>query len=522
VRAASQAPRPRRADRPHGADADGARKLVLVVIDALKPAMLERAIAAGRAPALARLLAEGSYVNACAAAFPSVTPVCAATIATGVGPDRHLVPSMNWYHRGERRYIEYGSSLPATRQFGVVRSLTDTVYRLNGEHLSREVETIFESLDDAGVRTAGTTYLIYRGRHRHEVAGETRLSRIVASTLFRRAIEGPRELFYADLYASRRTGCRGQLGMPGVRDQHSGCVGAYLVEHDLFDFLLLSLPDNDAFSHRNGPHAQVSSIAQADRQLERLMHAAGGPDAFLERYAVIVASDHAQAPVEARIRLDHAFAGFRIAQASGPRSAGAEVALSPAQRAAMVYLLDERHRRQLLRRALRALSELEGVDLILHLDGRAGAREAVVRSPRGQLRFAPDGEVQDLRGRRWSLEGDLDALAARLEDGRLLTPDYPDALARIWSALNCPNAGELLLSAAPGYEFVDWGGADHVGGGSHGSLHRSDSLGALAWCGVEPACGGEREQWSLEDVTPMIRGHFGLAPAPAVVSAARG
>ena len=44
----------------------------------------------------------------------------------------------------------------------------------------------------------------------------------------------------------------------------------------------------------------------------------------------------------------------------------------------------------------------------------------------------------------------------------------------------------MLLSAAPGYEFADWGGADHVGGGSHGSLHRSDSLGALVFAGVEP------------------------------------
>ena len=42
----------------------------------------------------------------------------------------------------------------------------------------------------------------------------------------------------------------------------------------------------------------------------------------------------------------------------------------------------------------------------------------------------------------------------------------------------------MLLSAAPGYEFVDWGGSDHVGGGGHGSLHRSDSLGALLWCGT--------------------------------------
>ena len=131
---------------------------------------------------------------------------------------------------------------------------------------------MFETLDDADVRTAGTTYLIYRGRHQHEVSNETALARIVTSTLFRRTIDGPQELFYADLYASRKTGCRGQLGMPGIRDQHTGCVGAYLVEHDLFDFMLFSLPDNDAWSHKNGPHAQVTSIAAADRQLERLMH----------------------------------------------------------------------------------------------------------------------------------------------------------------------------------------------------------------------------------------------------------
>ena len=51
---------------------------------------------------------------------------------------------MNWYHREEGRYIEYGSSFSASRQFGVLRSLTDTVYRMNAEHLSHDVETVFE------------------------------------------------------------------------------------------------------------------------------------------------------------------------------------------------------------------------------------------------------------------------------------------------------------------------------------------------------------------------------------------
>jgi predicted AlkP superfamily pyrophosphatase or phosphodiesterase len=484
------------------------KKLVLVVIDAMKPEMLERAIATGRAPALQRIREGGIYVPDCVAAFPSVTPVCAATIATGVGPDQHLIPSMNWYHREEQRYVEYGSSFSATRQFGVLRSLTDTVYRMNAEHLSADVQTVFESLDDIDVRTAGTTYLIYRGRYQHEVSNETALARIATSTLFRRTIDGPKELFYADLYASRRTGCRGQLGMPGVRDQHTGCVGAYLVENDLFDFMLFSLPDNDAWSHRHGPHSQVTSLAAADRQLERLMHVGGGPDEFLEQHAVIVTSDHSQAAVEARIQLDAALEDFVIATPSAPGSEDAEIAVSPAQRSAMIYVLADERKHELIERSAAAAGELPGVDLVLSFSP-AREREAVVRSARGELRFAAGGELIDDRGALWSVEGDLAALGASVTDGRFVSHDYPDALGRIWSALHCPTAGDVLLSAAPGYEFVDWGGSDHVGGGSHGSLHRSDSLGALIWCGTGPDTREARAQWSLQDVTPMIRAHFG-------------
>jgi hypothetical protein len=411
---------------------------------------------------------------------------------------------MNWYHREEARYVEYGSSFSASRQFGVLRSLTDTVYRMNAEHLSHEIETVFETLDDAGLRTAGTTYLIYRGRHQHEVSNETALARIVTSTLFRRTIDGPQELFYADLYASRKTGCRGQLGMPGIRDQHTGCVGAYLIEHDLFDFLLFSLPDNDAWSHKNGPHAQVTSIAAADRQLERLMHAAGGPDAFFEQYAIIVTSDHSQAPVEERIRLARAFADFDVATPSPSRSIGAEVALSPAQRSAMIYALDEDHREQVIERSIETASAIPGVDLVI---SRSNG-EARVLSARGELRFAPGGDVEDPRGERWNVEGELAALGAGIDAGRFLSAAYPDALQRIWSALNCPTAGDVLLSAAPGYEFVDWGGADHLGGGSHGSLHSSDSLGALLWCGTGPDSKEGKRQWSLRDVATMVREHF--------------
>ena len=203
------------------------KKLVLAVIDSLKPDMLDLAIEEGRAPTLAALRERGTYVRDCLSTFPSVTPVASAAIATGEGPGEHHIPSMNWYHRGEGRYVEYGSSFSATRAFGVFKSLTDTVYNMNLAHLSRHVKTVFEHLDDAGVRTACTTYLIYRGRHRHDPEREGAYARLARAAQFRHAVWGPKELFYADIFASQPTDCRSTLGLPGQRDQHSGCVSAH-------------------------------------------------------------------------------------------------------------------------------------------------------------------------------------------------------------------------------------------------------------------------------------------------------
>ncbi len=518
-----------------------ARKLVLCVIDALAPAQLERTVAAGEAPTLAALIERGLYVPDCVAAFPSVTPVCAASIVTGVWQDRHEIPGMCWYHRGEQRYIEYGSSFRASQRVGLTRQLTDTVYNMNGAHLSRRTPTVFELLDDAGVRTAGTTYLMYRGRHRHEPRRDSALTRI-ASTVLRNPVMGPRELFYADIFASRRTDCRSTLGMPGVRDQHSGCVGAYLLEHDLCDFLLLSLPDNDWHSHRAGPAGQVRSIALADVQLARVINAAGGLDEFLAAHALIVMADHSQAPVSAAIDVADALtelgvlapgvrAHWRSTQPHGedrrPVRPGTEahgelpqIAVCPSQRAAMVYLLDEhapaRLRAELARRAL----EIDGAELVMWLerDAHGAALEGVITSRGlGQLRFCPDGDVEDPRGRAWSVEGDLGVLDASVHDGVLHAPDHPDALDRVWSALTCPTSGDVLLSAAPGREFADLGGQAHVGGGSHGSLRAEDSLGTLIVCGTQDAhpptgvCAGQRsEQWAIRDVAALIENHFNV------------
>src|SRR5690242_860787 len=345
------------------------KKLVLAVIDSLKPEMLDRAVAEGRAPALQAVMERGTYVRDCVSCYPSVTPVASSSITTGAPVDRHHIPSMNWYHRGEHRYVEYGSSMQASRAFGIRRSLYDTVYNMNMAHLSRATPTVFEGLEDAGFRTACTTYLIYRGRTRHRLAEDGIYPAIARAAQFTHAVYGPTELFYADLFASRRTPCRSMLGRPGLRDQHTGCVGSYLVENDLFDFLLFSLPDNDTYSHRFGPHAQVDSIATADRQLERLMHAGGGPDAFLEEHAVVVLADHSHTVVEEAIRLLDCFEDFAVVGPGGVRAGDGEVALCPAQRSAMLYALVEEGRDQLVPRLVARARDIEGVDLVLWREG---------------------------------------------------------------------------------------------------------------------------------------------------------
>lgn len=481
-------------------------KLVLTVIDGMKPSMVERAMRAGTAPALQAIADRGRYVSECVAAFPSVTPVCAAAITTGRLQDEHEIPSMNWYSRAEQRYVEYGSSFAASRRFGLNRQLVDTIFNMNATHLSPDVPTVFETLDDMDdVRTAGTTYLIYRGRHEHEISRDFALTR-AASQFFKRSVLGPRELFYADIFASRRTSCWSRMGIPGMRDQHAGCVGSYLVEHDLFDFLLLSLPDNDAHSHKNGPHAQITSIAAADAELWRVMEAGGGCDAFLDEHAMIVLADHSHSHIERTIDFAAAFEDWRVLPPSGAGARTAELALCPAQRSAMIYLLLE-SRASALPRVVAAARGLEGVDLVMWWDDD----RVRIGGARGELSFAPGDEVADPRGRRWSVDGRLETLLAHVEDGVLHCENYPDALARVWAAMTCPTSGDVLLSAEPAYEFPDWGNRAHVRGGSHGSLHRVDSLGALLFCGVEEPPERAAGNWSITDVAPMVVDHFGAA-----------
>jgi predicted AlkP superfamily pyrophosphatase or phosphodiesterase len=502
------------------------KKLVLTYVDSLRTDMLQRAVAEGRAPTFGALLERGVLVEDCVSSFPSVTPVACAEMVTGIGSEGHWISGMNWYHRLERRYVEYGSSLEATRAFGIFRALYDLVYNMNLAHLNPGVETLFERLDDAGLRTACTPFLIYRGRHRHQVSLDGLLRRAVDATRlkFRHHTWGPGELFYGDLYASREVPCK-STSIPGSRDGYSACCAAELAKADGFDFLLFSLPDNDNYSHRFGPEASVESIAKADHCFSKLVDAAGGLGRFLEEHALILLADHAQTPVRRGLPLANLLAReWSLLRPSESQPERAQLAVSPTGRAAHVYLLPCDGERADPEEVRRALNEIEGVELVCRMESADGGQllrsapgtpgsdavAAVERDGR-RLSFGPGTEVSDLRDGHWRLDGDLGTLEARVEGGRLRSETFPDPLARIWSALTGPHAGDFVLSLAEGYEAVDWGGVTHAGGGSHGSLRAGDSLGPLLFAGCGPATAGEREQWALRDVAPVVLDHFGLS-----------
>ena len=127
-------------------------KLVLIVIDGLTPGALERAVESEDVPALRFLMSHGEYRRA-VTTFPSLTPVCLSSIATGAHPDVHEIPHLVWYHRGERRLVEYGSSFGAMRAAGARQSIRDTIVNMNARHLGRDAVTVYEGLEDAGLRT---------------------------------------------------------------------------------------------------------------------------------------------------------------------------------------------------------------------------------------------------------------------------------------------------------------------------------------------------------------------------------
>jgi hypothetical protein len=426
------------------------KKLVLIVVDGMTPEAFEHGVESGRAPALAYLAAHGEYRRA-TSVFPSLTPVCLSSIATGVGPDVHHIPGLAWWNRQEKRIVEYGSSFAALRKAGFSQALVDTIVNMNELHLSREATTVYEALEDVGFVAGAINITCYRGRHRY----------VPTVPGLGRPVHGPSRFFFYNLYESDRTGApsvaRGRK--VGAVDAYAAGVGRWLVTRDGFDFLVYYLSDYDFASHAHGPVGAIDvALEKVDASIAALLVAAGGPDEFLERYSVVLLSDHGQTEVKDFARLEPHFADL-----------AGQVVVTASNRAGQVYLLPG--------------AKVDAAELARRLDGEP-AVEVTLRRDGGEAVARRGGE---------------DFPAAELE--------HPDAAERVRAALANPNAGELLVSAAEGWELADLGGSHHVGGGSHGSLVAGDSFVPLLTIGVNASPS------RITEVTPAVLDHFGVPHA---------
>jgi Type I phosphodiesterase / nucleotide pyrophosphatase len=421
------------------------KKLILAVVDGMTPESFERAVESERAPTLRELAKHGAYRRA-TSVFPSLTPVCLSSIATGSLPDVHHIPHLVWWHRGERRLVEYGSSFSALRAAGMAQSIADTIFNMNAEHLSKDATTVYEALEDTGLTAAAVNITCYRGRTKHQAT----------MPWVTKAAYGPKRFFYYSLFESDRTGAplavRNRAA--GSIDAYASVVGRWLVTRDGFDFLAYYLSDFDYASHAHGPTgAEDVALARVDACLGALVDAAGGLDELLDRYALIVISDHGQTQVTRLAQLEEHVARYADS-----------IVVCASNRAAQLYLLPDA--RVDAAELARALDGVPSVDVTLRFEGgRAIARH--------------DGA-----------DADVDAL------------DHPDAAVRARAALANPNAGELLISAAAGWEFADLGGRHHIGGGSHGSLLAGDSFVPVLTLGID----AEIER--ITDVAPAAIAHF--------------
>ena len=439
--------------------------------------MLERAVEEGQAPALATL-SSAAPTSRLRVRLPVGHSGRAATIATGVGQDEHLIPTMNWYHRGEERYVEYGSSFAATR----ARS---DLPLAAGHGLQHEHRPPVAGRAD-GVRVARRRRPAHR---RHDLPDLPR------PPPPRAARESPTAGSPNRPSSGTRCGARASSSTPTssppaapAAAPRSACPASATStpaasartwsRTTSSTSCFLAARQRHLLAQARPGRRRSTSIAEADRALERLMDAGRR----LGRVPRGPRGDRHVRPLADRRR--------------GPRQPGrgarrlatccrrptrrpdeAEIAVCPA--AALGAGL--RARRGPARRARCPSSSRDLADV----DGRRPrapprrtARRAVVGRRAASCASRPAATSTDARGGTLERGRATSARSASSVDGRrVCSGAYPDALARLWSALTARRPATCCSRPAPGYEFVDWGGADHVGGGSHGSLHRGDSRG---------------------------------------------
>lgn len=468
------------------------KKVILILVDSMMGGLVDSSVKKGNVPALQFLIENGQYYKDVVAPFPTMSVTIESSIITGVMPDKHKIPGLAWYHPKEDRIVNYGTSLGILMRSGFHEGVKDALFHLNNTHLSPEVTTIFEELDQKGKTSGAINTLLYRGNYLHRLtlppladevlnvpeAFETKGPHVLAFGKFSKPeILEKKEL--SDGYAERL----------GLNDQYSVEVTQQLIKQgDQPDFLMIFLPDYDKIVHKEGPHYR-KGFEDVELYIQSILNSYDSWQEAIDDNIIILLGDHGQDHIladenELGINLDYIYRNYRISSLREPVSHG-EIAFAVNQR--MTYVYDVHNQNLIPSLVEQALTEPK-IDLIAWKDHKQWVE---VASPNDQrrLRFKPGGEWEDEYGQTWEIEGEPEVMGVRIDsyDKRKISYiDNPDGFNQLYSALESQkDAPTLVLTAKPGHSFQSEGTPTHPDGGEHGGLHRNDSLAAMIIAGTD-------------------------------------
>ncbi len=507
------------------------KKLLLIVVDALASSVAGPAMEQGRLPNMQALSQLGMAAESIAV-FPSITPAATASINTGHYPHHHGILGYHWYDLENDTVVYYGDDFWVIWQQGFGNFFDEFLNNLNHRRLN--ADTLFQTVERAGLKAANLNYLIFRGDVKH-TANIPLLISLLPGVPFREEIYGPSILFFGDLVDTKIDSVKVELATNGglfnrfgFDDANTGNLLGQLAElRALPDFTLAYFPDNDYRSHEVGPQAALTALEQVDSELGRLFAAFGGVQQTLDELCIVLTGDHSQTDIiedenSAGIELDQFLTKFNISQPGTPMEQDDQIVACPNMRSAQIYF---RHLTAgNLEYALEELLKDERVDQVIWRAKDLGQGEKgyyVSTQQHGRLHFWPgtDGpnHATDQYGGVWSWWGDLGTVDGQVSPDNVLTfPMYPNAFERLVGGLDGTNSGHLWVTARPGYEFQLANRSSlHIGGGSHGSLHVQDSVSPLLVAGAPEGIQLPAHPRAV-DVNPLCLTVLGLEPARPV------
>jgi hypothetical protein len=455
------------------------KKVLLFLVDSMMPDVLEQCVAAQKAPGLKFFMERGQYIRDCVTVFPTMTASIDCSLITGVYPDQHKVPGLVWYDSTKKELINYINGGAPVSKIGLEHCAANVLYDLNERHLSKEVKTVHEELEERGLISGSINVIAHRGHKRHKVHLPVLLDAVTGFTLREKA-SGPTifslgtlvnpDIFRPIPWKMAQTMTRAY----GINDEYAIDVLIEVVKSGKQpDFTLIYLPDNDHKLHKS-PGEAVNHLAEVDKQLVRFLNTFDSWEQVLERNVCLFISDHGQTIIgegeEHNISLDSLLADFSIQPLETAVSDEYDVVICNNERMSYLYPLHEDKWQPIVD----AVGMDRRIDLIAWKEGE---KVAVRRGgTQRHLRFWRNGRYRDPYGTAWGAEGDLSVLDVQINGSQIAYDTYPDAFARLYGSLFSQEGPVVVVTAEYGYEFLSEASPTHLGGGSHGSLHKQDSL----------------------------------------------